>query len=216
MEYLRLSVPDVILTDIKMSKNSGLDIARYVLEHQIHTQIVFMSAYREFDYAQKAIEYGVVHYLVKPVPLPRIREVFQCIRQKLDERSVQEGASLGEPGKETQKQHKLSKAEKSKNRVLNYIQEHYKEDLNLTTISQELYLNSGYISRMLKEQTGKNFTDILAEIRVEKAVWLLENTDLYVYEIAAEVGYQNLKYFYQIFKKITGKTPNDYRREYET
>lgn len=86
----------------------------------------------------------------------------------------------------------------------------------MTTISQELYLNSGYISRMLKEQTGKNFTDILAEIRVEKAVWLLENTDLYVYEIAAEVGYQNLKYFYQIFKKITGKTPNDYRGEYET
>lgn len=203
IEYLSESVPDVILTDIKMVKNSGVDISRYVATRRLRTQIVFMSAYKEFEYAQQAIEYGVVHYLVKPVPLPKIREVFQHIKQVLDDKSALSG----------EKNHYQSKVSRSTERVMRYIREHYKEEITLSVISEQLYLNPGYISRMLKEQTGKNFTDILAQVRVEKAVWLLENTNMYVYEIAEEVGYQNLKYFYQMFKKITGKAPNEYREE---
>lgn len=203
IECLRESVPDVILTDIKMAKNSEVDISRYVATQKLHTQIVFMSAYKEFEYAQQAIEYGVTHYLVKPVPLPKIREVFQHIKQVLDDKTVAKN----------EKKHFQSKVSRSTERVMRYIREHYKEEITLSVISEQLYLNPGYISRMLKEQTGKNFTDIVAQVRIEKAVWLLENTNMYVYEIAEEVGYQNLKYFYQIFKKVTGKAPNKYREE---
>lgn len=207
LEYLKSNTPDVILTDIKMAKMNGLDIASYVAEKNLQIQIVFMSAYKEFEYAQKAVEYGVFYYLVKPFPLPQLKEIFGKVRKKLDDQREKNGAT----GKGSDHNQHNTKYGKSIVRVMNYIEEHYNEDLSLNTISEKLFLNPGYVSRKLKEQTGKNYTDIVAEMRINRAVWLLENTDLYVYEIAEQVGYQNLKYFYRIFKKVTGKVPNDYR-----
>lgn len=204
LEYLQKNTPDVILTDIKMTSVSGIDIAQYVTERELPTQIVFMSGHKEFEYAQKAVEFGVVHYLVKPMPLPRIKEVFQGVRKKLDGKRTE--VSFASPVAESN-----TKYGKSIDRVMQYIRQHYNEDISLNTIAEKLYLNPGYVSRMLKEKTGKNYTDIVAGIRIERAVWLLENTNMYVYEIAEQVGYQNLKYFYRIFNKITGKAPNDYR-----
>lgn len=209
LDYLQENVPDVILTDICMTRVSGLEIARNVSERELPTQIVFMSGYKEFDYAQKAIEFGVYQYLVKPMPLPKLKEAFEGVRKKLEGRSAVQQRAAEQPEGEQQG----AKYGKSIDRVMRYIEEHYREDLSLNMISEKLYLNPGYVSRMLKEQTGKNYTDIVAGVRIRRAVWLLENTNMYVYEIAEEVGYQNLKYFYRIFKKVTGKAPNDYREE---
>lgn len=210
LDYLETAIPDVILSDIKMAQNSGLDIAQYVRGKGYHTLIVFMSGYKEFEYAQKAVEYGVFHYMLKPIALPKLREVFERVRKKLDEHNQ---AAAKKNTEVQRKGGKNAKYGKSIDRVMAYIEEHYNEDLSLTTISEKLFLNAGYVSRMLKEHTGKNYTEIIAEIRIQRAVWLLENTNMYVYEVAEEVGYQNLKYFYRIFKKVTGRAPNDYREE---
>lgn len=104
-----------------------------------------------------------------------------------------------------------TKEDSSIRKVMHYIQDHYAEDLTLTDIAEKVYLNPVYISRLIKEQTGKNYTDLVMELRVAHAVQLLENTDLYVYEIAEQVGYHNLKYFYKVFRKIKGCSPSDYR-----
>lgn len=97
--------------------------------------------------------------------------------------------------------------------VMEYIHQHYCEDITLSEIAEHVFLNPIYISRLIKEQTGKNYTDLLMELRIQKAVTLLKTTNLYVYEIAEMVGYHNLKYFYKVFKKVKGKSPNDYREK---
>lgn len=104
-----------------------------------------------------------------------------------------------------------TKEDTSIRKVMQYIQAHFAEDLTLSDIAEKVYLNPVYISRLIKEQTGKNYTDLVMELRVEHAVQLLENTDMYVYEIAEKVGYHNLKYFYKVFRKIKGCSPSDYR-----
>ena len=81
----------------------------------------------------------------------------------------------------------------------------------MSDIADAVFLNPIYISRLIKEQTGQNYTELLTGLRIGKAVELLERTNLYVYEIAEQVGYHNLKYFYKVFKKATGNSPNDYR-----
>lgn len=96
-------------------------------------------------------------------------------------------------------------------KVMDYLRQHYSEDITLTNIAEQVFLNPAYISRMIKEQTGKNYTDFVMEMRINQAVELLENSDMYVYKIAEKVGYSNLKYFYKVFRKITGKSPGDYR-----
>lgn len=94
LAYLENSKPDVILTDIKMNRVSGLDIAKFVAEKQLPVQVVLLSGYREFSYAQSAVEYHVLHYLLKPVSVPKLREVFCEIREKLDAREASQSAML--------------------------------------------------------------------------------------------------------------------------
>lgn len=476
LDYLKSNIPDVILTDIKMTQVSGLEIARLAAEQKLPIQIVFLSGHKEFSYAQEAVEYHVAHYLLKPIDLSRLREVFRSIKEKLDEQSAQEDrlqnrrehysrlvnyekqqfvtdayfGALNNPGRmaerlkllragaheagrqflvkivlqkdlryreflenygqqelqeqivrileyfdkrleyypitwsntkeeglsvlgvfwenETgrpgayhpeeleksiynfmavgakvitfleldspaelarcsenvgrnesvnhliqdmdylqllQDQKKLlysylcqnnaaqgleltdallnnylrggvafaqrqciytvtklldevaghdltewnqlygkcmnplpalqenglrdwmegcvrllfdymsrqmdSKKDSSIEKVMEYLRLHYSEDITLNAVAEAVFLNPVYISRLIKEQTGRNYTDLVMELRIERAVELLENTDKFVYEIAETVGYNNLKYFYKVFRKVKGKSPGDYR-----
>ena len=95
--------------------------------------------------------------------------------------------------------------------LMEYLRLHYSEDITLNTVAEAVFLNPVYISRLIKEQTGRNYTELVMEMRVEQAVELLEHSDMYVYEIAEKVGYNNLKYFYKVFRKVKGKSPSDYR-----
>ena len=374
LDYLKNNMPDVILTDIKMSRVSGVDIARFVAEQNLPVQIVFLSGYRNFEFAQSAVEYRVLHYLLKPVSIPKLREIFTGIKEKLDQQNALQNAMLNRvdhyqklvnyqkqqfvmdawsgvidnpqqmeerlqlfPVKpcsdpvphlflvrltmrndpqymgfladyglqELQEQmssilggldrrleyypikweepkggraltglgvlwekedlvsdqdtpicmweikerlrkqvyhlttivaelavlkemtspselisgtKSLEKAETLQTQnntgienVLKFIRAHFCEDITLSDIAAEVFLNPIYISRLIKEQTGKNYTDLLMELRIGKAIELLKHTELYVYEIADKVGYHNLKYFYKVFKKVKGNSPNDYR-----
>ena len=103
------------------------------------------------------------------------------------------------------------KQESSLDKVMEFIRAHYTEDITLSQIAENVYMNPSYISRMVKVQTGKNITDLITEMRMEKAIALLRTTDLKIYKIAEKVGYTNLQYFYRMFRKITGKSPSDFR-----
>ena len=77
--------PDVILIDIRMHEISGLDVARHIWEHHLPTQVIILSGYQDFEYAQQAIRYGVYEYLLKPIAIDKISEAFLAVRQKLDQ-----------------------------------------------------------------------------------------------------------------------------------
>ena len=79
IEFLQTSHADIILTDIRMSEKSGIDVARFVFENALDSKVVFLSAYQEFEYAKQAIKYGVKNYLSKPVKLSELNEVLNEI-----------------------------------------------------------------------------------------------------------------------------------------
>jgi len=95
-----------------------------------------------------------------------------------------------------------------------YLQEHYRESIRLEDISNMEGFNSTYFSTLFKKETGQNFSDYLIELRVNRAKILLTDSNLSVSDIAEEVGYQDLKYFSRIFKRLTGLNPTEYRRLY--
>lgn len=103
------------------------------------------------------------------------------------------------------------KVDKSIDRIMAYIQAHFSEDISLNIVAEAVYLHPAYISRLIKERTGKTFSALVTDLRIEKAIALLENSHLRVYEIAEQSGFSNLKYFYKVFKELTGKSPSDYR-----
>lgn len=93
------------------------------------------------------------------------------------------------------------------------IRQHYRKELNLQYISNELYLNNSYISRAYKKLTGYTVTEKIAMYRVAKAKELLAGTNMKIYEIAQVVGFKDAPYFTNVFMKYTGKSPSDFRQE---
>ena len=64
---------DVVLTDIEMAEVSGLELAKYIKESQLPCRVIILSGYREFEYARKAIEYDVEHYILKPIRMDELQ-----------------------------------------------------------------------------------------------------------------------------------------------
>ena len=97
--------------------------------------------------------------------------------------------------------------------LLDYIHQHYTEDITRTTLSTLVYLNPDYMARLFKKQTGKSIISYITEYRIEKAKELLDSPDIPIGTVAAKVGYGNYSYFSKLFKDITGLTPNEYRKK---
>jgi len=97
-----------------------------------------------------------------------------------------------------------------------YIDHNYQKDISQDFVASLFYLNRSYLSTLFRQKTGMKFVDYLNDVRIEKARELLTGTDRKMYQVSRAVGYDNPKYFFRIFKKRTGMTPEQYRSMYET
>ena len=88
IEFINQMPVDIVLTDIKMTFVSGLDLARYIYENKPHIKIVILSGYKEFEFAKHAISYNVVHYLLKPTQMDELNNVFKDIKTQLDKERI--------------------------------------------------------------------------------------------------------------------------------
>jgi two-component system response regulator YesN len=95
--------------------------------------------------------------------------------------------------------------------ITHYINNHLSEPLTLTRISDYVNYNSSYISRLFKQNMNMNFSEFINEKRMEKAKELLKTTNKKVDVISKEVGFDNSKYFFRVFREATGMSPREYR-----
>lgn len=96
--------------------------------------------------------------------------------------------------------------------VLDYCREHFAENLTLTEVSERFFYNASYFSRRFKKFTGVGFTAYLNSLKVERAMELLQTTDDSIEQIAATVGFGDVKTLYVQLKRFTGCTPSQLRR----
>jgi two-component system, response regulator YesN len=90
------------------------------------------------------------------------------------------------------------------------------QNLSLHWVANEmLYMNADYLGKLFKKETGEKFSNYITRLRIELAISLIEKeNDVKVFEIAEKIGYgENPQYFSQVFKKHTGYTPSEYKRE---
>ncbi|MFB5678879.1 response regulator [Paenibacillus terreus] len=92
-----------------------------------------------------------------------------------------------------------------------YITEHLNEDLSLAVLADAVYLNASYLSNLYKICTGRNISDYIAELRIERAKTLLAESNAKVQDIAVAVGFGTAGYFTRFFKKHVGVTPQEFR-----
>ena len=193
LEFIQRDAPDVIITDIRIPEMDGLEFIRQAKRTgAAQAAFIIISAYDEFQYAQKALEYGVKGYMLKPVDENELTELLIRIRQERD--------GTYDKGTLTDK-------------VDAYITEHMSEALSIQTIAQAMFLNAAYLGRVYKTQKGITITQRIAELRIAEAKSLLRQTDMYVYEIAKAVGCTDANYFSVLFEKVSGCSPTQYRAD---
>ncbi|PFO06317.1 AraC family transcriptional regulator [Bacillus sp. AFS076308] len=97
---------------------------------------------------------------------------------------------------------------------LKYIEDHYL-DCSLVKMGQTFGFNPSYLSTLLKKGTGKSFKELLQIQRLNQAALYLSNTDLPIPEIAQEVGYSSVTFFYKKFKELFKVTPSSYKEKHK-
>ncbi|HHW18659.1 MAG TPA: helix-turn-helix domain-containing protein [Firmicutes bacterium] len=97
-------------------------------------------------------------------------------------------------------------------RVTEYISSNLNKDITLEKIASVLYVSPFYLSRRFRHETGITFKEYLVERRIQEAVRLLTTTGMSIENVASSVGFRYSNYFAKVFKKITGYTPESYRR----
>lgn len=97
--------------------------------------------------------------------------------------------------------------------VLDYIHQHYGQELSVELLASTVFLSPDYLSRIFKKAMGKSLYQYIRQFRMEKASELLRNTTKKVIDIGTETGYPNYSYFCQSFREYFGTSPDRYRQE---
>jgi len=96
-------------------------------------------------------------------------------------------------------------------KVLRYVEENYR-DGSLTELSEILHYDVSALSREIKNKIGKKYTELVQEKRLSQACFLLKNTDMSIADIAEKTGYENVSFFFRLFKAQHGISPRKYRK----
>lgn len=97
------------------------------------------------------------------------------------------------------------------NQAINYLNNHYQENVLLEDVAQEVFITKSHLCRILKEETGRGFKALLNQIRIEKAKIFLQQSGLYYYDIAQMVGFSSYKQFAKYFVHFTGLSAREYQ-----
>lgn len=313
---------DLLITDISMTGSNGIDLAQAAVEKNPELQIVFISGYLDFSYAQSAIQLKAVDYIVKPISDKQIMDTINRVNRRLEEKrayapinaykqyrflenylSAEENLSEKDMGKlssfvadlwilelyylpketmpeefplfsykktagfqyclyevgqgrllvypqfakaligslrkklaqnailvyaqenalpfdrcpacyhqmklqlekELEQQDDARKFGLTVNGAIRYIKEHYQSQISLSKIAEHLYVHPAYLSGQFKLEIGKTVTEYICNYRILKAKELLRDPRNKIYWIAEQVGFNNQRYFSQVFKRIVGQ-----------
>ena len=214
---------DLILMDIEMPGMSGLDAARAVLAQRPSCRVIFVTAYSLFQYAHEAVHLGACDYLLKPVDPDELEaSVRRAMRQIETERKLEELAAARPQPEQAETEAETEDApEEGENsqtalvmaHVRRYLEDNYMFDLSLDSVGEILHISPAYLSAQFKKYQKMNFLDCLTELRINAAKELLTDPFRSSAEVASMVGYEDASYFARAFKKRTGMTPTQDRRQ---
>ena len=197
LEMIRKETPDILFSDIAMPGMDGLTMIAALRSEFPEMQISILTGYRDFDFCQRALRLGVARFLLKPSNMEELEEALRTMTERCG------------------RQEETAQTENASGFIvrnaLAYMEEHYQEKLTLNKVADQIYVSQWHLSKLLNKQEGKNFSEILNQIRINKAKELLKDPALRIADIAEMVGFVEVAHFSRVFKKVAGVSANEYR-----
>lgn len=194
--------PTLIITDLKMPQMDGIEMLRTLRERGNNAAVIILTAYDDFSYMQSALRLGAVDYLLKPFHDGDLENAVASMRRRFELRPEQTGIP------------ELKKGDRSKYvlMAMDFIGRHYNDpDISVGAIAEHVGISEGHLSHMFRKETDYTILNYLTRYRIHKAMELLKDCRVKVYEVAERVGYKDIAYFSATFKRITGVAPSEYQ-----
>lgn len=202
LEAVARHEPDLIITDLKMPHMDGIEMLQRLRQQENPVAVIILTAYDTFSYIQSALRLGAVDYLLKPFHDGDLEEAVLRLKRKMPQVSVPEPV----PG--------MKQGAKSKYvlEAMDFIAAHYNDpDICVGSIAAHLGISEGHLSHVFKKETDYTLLGYLTRYRINRAMALLKDCRVKVYEVAQQVGYRDIAYFSTTFKKQTGMSPSEYQ-----
>ncbi|WP_248926889.1 response regulator transcription factor [Paenibacillus hamazuiensis] len=204
LDWLKQHDADVVLTDIRMPVMGGMELARQLQEERPEQDVVIITGHDDFELVQSALRAGVCDYLLKPIEVGDMKTSLQRLQKRLHQRESRPAEAHVERDPA-----ELSAVEQ----VVRLIKERMPGEITLQEAAAHVHLNASYLSQLFKLQMKTNFVDYVLTLRMEEAKRLLAKTSLRISEIAERLGYTDVSYFSNTYKRTMGQTPSEYRKE---
>ena len=203
-KIIRQFQPHILFTDIRMPGDDGLTMLAGLRSEYPNLQVIVLTGYRDFQYAQEAIRLGVARFLLKPSKMSEINEALAAVTERLDKAA---------PEEETDELREHSGSFLVRQATA-YIESHYAEKLPLQDVAGACDVTQWHLSKLLNKHTNGNFYDVLNAVRINAAKRLLRDPSLKIGELGEMVGYADTAHFARVFKKIVGMSANEYRNSH--
>ncbi len=192
--------PDIIITDIRMPGLSGLDVIDTVHQMLPQCKVIFMSAYDDFRYAQRALRLGAQDYILKPFGKD---DLAHAVAQAVESLDQQNAAAVSEDETDMP----LVQP------IIRYIEEHLSGETTAYDVAQEFYMSTSRLNNLLQKTTGYGFRELRMALRMKQAQKLLTDLRYSIEEISMMVGYKNYASFYRAFCRECAMPPTEYREQ---
>ncbi|RHA14020.1 response regulator [Megasphaera sp. AM44-1BH] len=187
LNYIRRHNPQLVFLDIQMPIMNGFE----VMKEAPDTRYVIITAIESFSYAQQALRLGARDILLKPIDH---KQLTQAIIRAVGWKFTDNGTI---------------------NTLLEYINEHYAEKIELNKLSEIVYATPSHIARLFKKHMGMSIITYVHQVRIERAVQLLDSGTCSIKMAAEMTGYESLNNFYKYFKLHMHMTPSAYCSQIE-
>jgi YesN/AraC family two-component response regulator len=187
---------DLVMLDVRMSGLNGIEVLNRIRKISPGVRVVIFTGYGSKDVIVEALRGQADDYIEKPLDVEATREVIEKFLAN----------KKGRPGSDAMDiKAKLE-------HVKEFIKRNVLKKITLKDAAAAVYLSPKYLSRIFKEQTGEGFNEFKFAVKTEEAKNLLLNTGYNINQISDKLGYENPESFIRQFKKITKKTPTEFRR----
>lgn len=193
--------PNIIIIDIYMPMMNGLDSAYKIKKHSPDTLIILNTAYADFEFAKKALDYHLDAYLLKPANEQQILETIQaCIEHNAEtvNKCIDKSLSsdtLSQPVDILKK----------------YIDRNSHQDIKLAELAELVHFTPSYVSKLFRQETGQTLKEYINMAKIKAAKNFLAETEQSIQEIALNSGFNSISHFNRVFRQLTNMSPNQYR-----
>lgn len=197
--------PDIVFVDMHMPIMNGSEFLKEASEEFPDTRFIVISGYDDFTYAQQAIRYGAVDYLLKPIVEEDLNEAILRTMQSICPGFVPLDEKKEETNLDTDTVIHI---------IHDYIEKNYSQNIKISMFSDKYFFSKEYLTRQFKAVYHCGIYEYVLQVRMERARELLLDPEIKIQDIAQRIGYTDNNYFSKAFRTYYGISPSAFRQSH--